>query len=200
MPSGQRSGELPGAYTSNKSLVVPCASSRSCGSLSVEAVNGTPTGRVPQPLGIRRPNVDHGMMHILRAGRMDFRHLYPFVFGEMRRHDLVGVFHVAVGRDRDRLGHRQNEVRLRDVPSFGPLRWRRAHHADRPPEHRPATHASIVEICCGVSDGSLEKCPNRGSANHGGIIPLWTAFAIAGAHGRVCSYVTRGMGATSPER
>ena len=35
--------------------------------------------RVPQPLGIRRPNVDDGMMHILRAGGMDLRHLNPFV-------------------------------------------------------------------------------------------------------------------------
>ena len=59
-----------------------------------------------------------------------------------------------------------------------------------------ATHASTVATCCGVSEGSLEKCPNRGSANHGGIIPFWIDLAIAGAHRRVCSYVTRGMGAT----
>ncbi len=42
----------------------------------------------------------------------------------MRGHDFVGVLHIAMGRDRDRLGHRQDDVRLRDVPSFSPLRRR----------------------------------------------------------------------------
>jgi len=49
IPSGQRSGELPGAYTRSKSLVVPCASRRSSESLRLEAVNGTADRRVPQP-------------------------------------------------------------------------------------------------------------------------------------------------------
>ena len=200
IPSGQRSGELPGAYTSSKSLVVPCASRRSCGSLRVEAVKGCADRSVPQPVGIRRPNVDHGVMHILRAGRMHFRHLHPLVFGEMRGHDLVCVFHVAIGRDVDRRGHLQNDIRLRDIPALGPLRRGRRimRIARRSAGFRPmpARWQSVVR----VSDGSLEKCPKRGSANHGGIILLCTALAIAGAHGRVCSYVTRGMGATSPGR
>src|SRR4029077_1602718 len=36
----------------------------------------------------------------------------------------------------------------------------------------PLTQARRVATCCAVSEGSLEKCPNCGSANHGGIIPL----------------------------
>src|ERR1700691_2264409 len=44
MPSAQRSGALPGANTSRRSLVVSWASRRSLGSVSVDAVNAAPTG------------------------------------------------------------------------------------------------------------------------------------------------------------
>ena len=143
--------------------------------------------RVPQPLRIRRPNIDHRVMHVLRAGRTNFRHLHPLVFGEMRGHDLVGVFHVAIGRDLDRLRHLQNHIRARDIPALSPLPRRQAHRADRPPERRLSPMPASWRFAVRVSEGSLAKCPNRGSANHGGIILLCTALAIAGAHGRVCS-------------
>ena len=44
MPSGQLSGVLPGAYTSRMSLSVHIASFRSSSDVSVDAVNGFPTG------------------------------------------------------------------------------------------------------------------------------------------------------------
>ena len=45
----------------------------------------------------------------------------------------------------------------------------------------------MVAICDSLNDGSFEKCPYRGSANHGGIIFISTAAAIFRAQGRVCS-------------
>src|SRR2546429_9013686 len=44
IPCGQLSGELPGAYTSSRSLVVECASCIRCGSCRDDAVKGTPSG------------------------------------------------------------------------------------------------------------------------------------------------------------
>src|SRR6202790_1804328 len=63
-----------------------------------------------------------------------------------------------------------------------------------------SAHAVNVEIWPAVNDGSFEKYPYRGSANHGGIIFISTAAAIFPAFGRVCSYVTSGIGAGSPVR
>src|SRR5262249_15547493 len=40
-----------------------------------------------------------------------------------------------------------------------------------------------ISLCC--SEGSFEKWPTRGSADHGGILRLSTAAFIALAHGRV---------------
>src|ERR1700691_5714038 len=39
-------------------------------------------------------------------------------------------------------------------------------------------HAEIVAISPALNEGSLAKCPYRGSANHGGIIFISTAAAI----------------------
>ena len=45
--------------------------------------------------------------------------------------------------------------------------------------------AIISTSRCG-SDRSFANCPCAGSANHGGILRVWTASRIALAHGRVC--------------
>ena len=58
--------------------------------------------RGPQPRRIRRTHIHHGMMHVLRARRANFRELYPLVFSESGGHDLVGVLHVAVRGNRHR--------------------------------------------------------------------------------------------------
>src|SRR5579862_6037075 len=69
------------------------------------------------------------------------------------------------------------------------------------PSGAPAsTQETILRICSAVRRRSLEKCPCCGSANHGGIVPVATATLIAFAHGRVCAYVSRDMGAISPAR
>jgi hypothetical protein len=44
------------------------------------------------------------------------------------------------------------------------------------------------------------KCPTVGSANHGGIDRVTTAFAMARAYGRVSLYVTNDIGAIAPGR
>src|SRR3982750_410105 len=44
-----------------------------------------------------------------------------------------------------------------------------------------------VLICPSLSDGSFEKCPQHGSANHGGMVRFEVASLIAVAKGRVCS-------------
>ena len=55
--------------------------------------------RMPEPLRIRRTNVYHRMMHMSRTPRPELRHLHPPVFGEMRRHNFVGVFNLATRRE-----------------------------------------------------------------------------------------------------
>jgi hypothetical protein len=56
------------------------------------------------------------------------------------------------------------------------------------PAGAPASaQAEIAAICFSVKEMSSAKCPYRGSANHGGIIFISTACAIAFAHGRACS-------------
>ena len=80
---------------------------------------------MPQPLRIRRTNIDHRMMHVRRTPRPQFRHLHPSVFRKMRRHNLVGVFHLTLRRNLHRLRHRHDPVRRRNIPSLGPLSWRR---------------------------------------------------------------------------
>ena len=65
-------------------------------------------------------------MHILAARRPNLRHLHPCVLRESRGHDFVGVFDVAVRRNRHRLRHPEHIIRLRDDPSWRPTaRWRR---------------------------------------------------------------------------
>ena len=69
------------------------------------------------------------------------------------------------------------------------------------PSGAPAsTQASMAASSAGLRDGSLANSPNRGSANHGGILRSLTASRIAFAHGRVSPYVTSDMGAISPGR
>src|SRR3954451_20192561 len=62
-----------------------------------------------------------------------------------------------------------------------------------------AQFASVL-ICSSLSDESFEKCPQHGSANQGGMVRFEVAALIAAANGRVCSYVSKGMGAISPAR
>ena len=90
-------------------------------SLRLEAVKGTPTGAC-RSHGIRRPNVDHGMMHVLAARRTNLRHLHPLVLGEARGHDFVGVLHIAMRRHRDRLRHAHYHIGLAKCSSRGPVR------------------------------------------------------------------------------
>ncbi len=49
-----------------------------------------------------------------------------------------------------------------------------------------SAHVAKVLICSCVKDGSFEKWPQHGSANHGGMVLLAVTSLIAGAKGRVC--------------
>src|SRR5580698_4640746 len=80
-------------------------------------------GRGAKPVGIRRANVDYRVMDVGAAGRVNFRHLHPFAFGEIRGDDLVGVFDVALGRNSDGFRHGYDEIGLGNVPAFGPMWW-----------------------------------------------------------------------------
>src|SRR5581483_4492377 len=56
------------------------------------------------------------------------------------------------------------------------------------PSGAPAsTHAASVLTSVSVSLRSFAKCPNRGSANHGGIFLVNTASLMDFAHGRALS-------------
>lgn len=81
--------------------------------------------RSPQPLGIRRPDVHHGMVHVLPARRPNFGELDPLVFRETGGNDFVGVLDVAGGGNGDRLRHLDHAIRFRNVPALGPARRRR---------------------------------------------------------------------------
>src|SRR5271166_5478220 len=64
-------------------------------------------------------------MHVLATRWPDLRHLHPLVLGESCGHNLVGVLHVAGRWEAHWLWHLYDLVRLRDVPAFDPLTWRR---------------------------------------------------------------------------
>ncbi len=83
---------------------------------------GHSDGRTLQPFRIWRANVDDGVMHVALAGRMHFQHLHPFVFAKTCGHDLVGVGHITLGCNCDRLRHLHDCVGPRDVPALDPLR------------------------------------------------------------------------------
>lgn len=82
-------------------------------------------GRVLEPFGVWRANINDGVMDVGAAGRADFGLFDPFVFGEVSGHDLVGVFHVAGGGNGDGGGHGDDVIGLRDDPTGGPKRRRR---------------------------------------------------------------------------
>src|SRR6185436_5381206 len=63
-----------------------------------------------------------------------------------------------------------------------------------------SAQAASVLISAAVNSGALRKPPYRGSASHGGICLLMTAFFMAFAQGRALSYVSIENGATSPGR
>ena len=66
------------------------------------------------------------MVHVLATGWPHFRHLHPFIFGKACGHDFVGIFHVSLWGNRNRLWHFDNRIRRRDIPAFCPVgRWRR---------------------------------------------------------------------------
>ena len=73
-----------------------------------------------QPFRIRWANVDDRVMHKLWTRRPHFRHLHPLSLREVRGHNLVGVFDVAVRGNGHGLGHLQDNIRLWDVPSPRP--------------------------------------------------------------------------------
>jgi hypothetical protein len=64
-----------------------------------------------------------------------------------------------------------------------------------PPGAFASAHAASVAICAGVNDGSFEKRPTFGSANHGGIDLSCAARRMAPANGLVSSYVSNAIGA-----
>src|SRR5713226_5911491 len=64
----------------------------------------------------------------------------------------------------------------------------------------PSAHAASAAISAGFSDGSFEKGPTFGSANHGGMDFSCVARRIAPANGQVSSYVSKGIGAMPPAR
>src|SRR5215472_16861530 len=77
--------------------------------------------RFPQPLGIRRPNINDGVMNVRETGRADLGHPDPAVLFETRRHDLVRVVYIAASRNLNRCRHRDDNVRLHDIPSLEPM-------------------------------------------------------------------------------
>src|SRR4029077_7224892 len=69
------------------------------------------------------------------------------------------------------------------------------------PSGAPAsTQSTSVLMSLRDNEASLTNFPNCGSANHGGIFFSSTAYLIAFAHGRACSYVSSENGAASPGR
>ena len=82
-------------------------------------------GSVAQPIGIWRADVHDGVMNVRAAGRLDFGHLHPFIFGEASGDNFVGVVNIAVGGKRDGFGHAHNCVGLRNHPACGPPAQRR---------------------------------------------------------------------------
>jgi len=58
-----------------------------------------------------------------RRTRTAFGHLHPPVFGELGVDDPVLVREHAGGRDLERLGHLQDQVRLAMGPTLDPLQW-----------------------------------------------------------------------------
>jgi len=59
---------------------------------------------VSQPAGLRRADVDDGMVNVGQTGRPDLGHLNPLVLRELSRHDFVGVLDVAFFRNQNCLG------------------------------------------------------------------------------------------------
>ena len=92
----------------------------------VRAGEGNADRSVAQPIGIRRADVHDGVMNVRAAGRLDFGHLHPFIFGETGGDDFVGVVNIAVRGKRDGFGHAHDGVGLRNHPAFRPVarRWR----------------------------------------------------------------------------
>src|SRR5579862_8289197 len=81
--------------------------------------------RALQPFGVWWTHIDDRVMNKRAARRPHFRHLHPVIFGEAGRYDLVRIFDIALGWDRDRLWHGDNIVGLRNVPAWCPVRRRR---------------------------------------------------------------------------
>ena len=77
--------------------------------------------RMPQPLGIRRTNIHHRVMHMGRTSRAKLRHLHPPILGKMRRHNLVGVCNFSGRRNVYGSGHLYYEIGLRNIPSHCPF-------------------------------------------------------------------------------
>ncbi len=100
--------------------------------------------RAAQPFRIRRPDVDHPVMHVFRTRWQHLRHLHPFIFGESRRHDFVGVLHRPMRGNRHRDGHRHHVIRLRNAPAAHPMprRGRIAGVSGRRPCRQPNPRSS----------------------------------------------------------
>src|SRR5690349_12455241 len=63
-----------------------------------------------------------------------------------------------------------------------------------------SAHAVMVAISLSLRTFAFFQCPTAGSANHGGIVRLVTAFAMARAYGRVSLKVMNDIGAIAPGR
>src|SRR5262249_26834202 len=81
--------------------------------------------RIAQPCRVWRTDIDHSVVNMPAAGRPDFGHPYPFIFGESGGNDFVGVLDITASGDRHGLGHLDYPIGSRDVPSFDPLLPRR---------------------------------------------------------------------------
>src|SRR5216684_7564501 len=181
------------------SLSVQWAPRRSSGSVSVEAVKGTPTGacRSQFESGGRTYTTawctferSAGKTSAICTQRSSLKFVGTisnvYSMSPLAGSDTAcGIFKTKSG-----LGILQLSSQCRDGgASFA-----------SPAGDFASTHAASVAISADVKDGSLENLPTLESANHGGMDFSWVARRIAAASGRVSSYVSNGIGAMPPAR
>src|ERR1700681_4267729 len=87
---------------------------------STGSCEGGSNGRVLEPGRVWRTNVNHRVMNVRATAGTHFGELHPFVLGEMRENNFIGVVHVAVGRNRNAFGHLHNCIWPRNEPGFRP--------------------------------------------------------------------------------
>src|ERR1700756_3462707 len=81
---------------------------------------------MPEPLRLRRADINHRMMNVGRTSRTELRHAHPTILGEMSGHNLVCVLDLAARRNLHSLRHLDDNAWRGNAPPFGPLFcWRR---------------------------------------------------------------------------